>query len=79
MSNHRKGINIPCRECGAAAGIKREGDYSMCAACGGNRHRYKLTSELSEAIDAHYYGKSGADKVVSESFNQDFKDITDQM
>ena len=68
---------LPCRECGIVAGVKREGDYSMCANCGGNRHRWRLTTELSTAIDAHYNGTADADKVVTESFNQNFVDIVE--
>lgn len=70
---------LPCRECGIVAGVQREGDYSMCANCGGNRHRWRLTTELSTAIDAHHDGTVDADAVVAESFNQEFKGITEQM
>jgi hypothetical protein len=50
----------------------------MCAACGGNRYRFRLTAELSEAIDSYHHGMASADEVVTASFNQDFIDITEE-
>jgi len=70
---------LPCRECGAHAGRRHDGDYSMCAACGGNRYRFRLTAELSAAINAHHDGNISADDVVTASINQDFIDIVGEI
>lgn len=73
----RKGIILPCPDCGAKKGRERDGDYSVCAECGGDRHRVRLTAEFSAAIDAYQNGTGTLERLVTESFNQEFTDIVE--
>lgn len=74
----KKAIHKPCPECGKAKGRRIDGDHSECAACGGNRYRIRISTELTAAIDAHHGGTGTADAVVTEAFNQDFGDIVNK-
>ena len=68
----------PCPDCGVVTrNRRREGHYSVCAECGGDRYRVVLTAELSSAIDAYHDGTGTAEQVVTESFNQQFTDIVE--
>lgn len=72
----RRAVPWDCPKCGSKRRRRTQGDFRVCPDCD-YRYRWRLSYELSDAIDAYGEGHITADKVVQASFDQDFRDLTE--